>query len=197
MSVYASFNKTTDKITFTYPLVTTSKIGIGTTNPITDLQIDATYSDDPASANVSGNVNINRLYSNGYLRPYASYNNATVGTITGGFGIVNYQTQLYDTHSAVTTGTAWKFTTPTGCAGYYQISAALHPNVAANINIFLNGTHELRFAQLVPAGGLITGTITMHLNEGDYIDIRSTTVSINTTIEVNWVTIACIELAPQ
>lgn len=55
----------------------------------------------------------------------ASYQTASGQTITNNnlaISIVNFNTRVFDTHNAVTTGSSWKFTAPV--SGLYQITAA-------------------------------------------------------------------------
>lgn len=194
------FNKGADTITFTSPLTASeltvngnttvnANLSIGgqitTTNTINCTTLTATNGDVSATGRFTRANN---------TRPYARYNTPTVGALSGSYGIVNYANAIYDTHNAVTTGTTWKFTVPTGCSGYYHITAALHINAAGWIAIFLNGTLHVRFAQ-ASAGYMCNGSFIMYLTEGQYIDIRANTTGINTTADVNWISIGCLELA--
>lgn len=182
MTSYAVFDKTAQLITFSNPLLMNNNIGIGTTTPNYKLDV-------VGNLKVTNNCSVSRLVRNDKQRPYIRY---TDPSVTG--GIIDYATMVYDTHNAVTTGATWKFTTPIGCSGYYLISAALHPTVAAFISIFKNGTQVIRLAQTASAGGVINGSFTLYLNENDYIDIRSSTASINATALYNWISISCLEL---
>lgn len=52
----------------------------------------------------------------------ASYNFSGTQVCGAGPTILNFDNQLYDTDSAVTTGANWKFTVPAGKGGYYLVT---------------------------------------------------------------------------
>jgi len=57
---------------------------------------------------------------------YAKYNTNAGQSITnssGTFNVVDFEDKITDTHSAVTTGSSWKFTAP--ITGYYQVNCSL------------------------------------------------------------------------
>jgi hypothetical protein len=83
----------------------------------------------------------------------------------------NFATKEIDTHAAVTTGSAWKFTAPV--SGIYKVSTALASATSTtSIFIYKNGnltTTLLGSASTAAHGG---GAQLIELNAGDYIDVR-------------------------
>lgn len=114
--------------------------------------------------------------------------------------IVNFDTETFDTHAAVTTGGSWKFTAPV--SGKYQVDAAciltgmVNTNVTMDMYIFKNGSiysHSISI-NVTPASGFkIKDEI--DLLAGDFIDIRvqqndTAARSLSTTAGDNHVSIA-------
>jgi hypothetical protein len=98
------------------------------------------------------------------------------GTATPGVnGQVNFDTRLYDTHAAVTTGAgAWKFTAPV--SGFYDINSLINTAGTGYINLYKNGASFSTVAYVgVGAGQESVGTVStsLQLNAGDYIDLRT------------------------
>lgn len=83
---------------------------------------------------------------------------------------VDYATKDYDTHSAVTTGSAWKFTAP--IAGIYEIETCFASGTGL-VNIFLhkNGNQD-SVLMTTTTSAYTSGSTTIRLNAGDYIDVR-------------------------
>ena len=87
---------------------------------------------------------------------------------------INYDTKIYDTHGAVTTGAGWTFTCPV--SGFYQINTFINSTIASGsavISVYKNGT-------ALEAFGILNSTITesnvsttIQLVSGDQIQIRS------------------------
>lgn len=115
----------------------------------------------------------------------ASYKVSTnTQAITNSQTIVNFDTSIYDTHGAVTTGASWKFTAPV--AGFYTIKTAFQTsafissgvNNATLMTLYKNGT-AFRVVAIVYSMSTSTcrkaglGGCDIYLNAGDYIDIRS------------------------
>lgn len=101
--------------------------------------------------------------------------------------LIDYDTVVFDTDSAVTTGAAWKFTVPVGKGGYYfvQASAVLESSNAwetdeyFKLEVFKNNSllDVLAIQHMHTSGTYqvgITGSLVISLNAGDYIDIRAT-----------------------
>lgn len=114
---------------------------------------------------------------------------ATKALASGSTVIVNYDTEDYDTASAVTTGASWKFTVPTGQAGYYfvQASAVLESSSAwvvgeyLKLELYKNGSLlallDIIFMQSDGTSSFgvgITGSTIVSLAAADYIDVRAT-----------------------
>ena len=84
---------------------------------------------------------------------------------------INYDTKIYDTHSAVTTSaSAWKFTAPV--SGYYQIGGYYSVTAATSrMAVYKNGTIVTDIAGDSWTGGSAPN-YTLKLVAGDYIDFR-------------------------
>jgi hypothetical protein len=100
----------------------------------------------------------------------ASYWASANGTATS-TSPINFDSKEFDSHGAVTTGAAWKFTAP--ISGTYQVNA-FGLATAANLTMFIykNGSNYKYFSQVATAGYGATGATMIRLNAGDYIDIR-------------------------
>jgi len=129
----------------------------------------------------------------------ASYT-GTSGTITAGGTrfIVDAPTKVYDTHNAVTTGASWKFTAP--ISGIYTVkyisqhaSATYTTGAGLSAELYKNGSfyssltnsHSQQAATAV--GPVLSGSMDVSLNAGDYIDVReaiggSVAATINSSI---------------
>lgn len=125
--------------------------------------------------------------------------------------VVDYEDQDYDTHNAVTTGAAWKFTAP--ISGYYNVAAVVGFESAAyslgdpvTLYVYKNGTitHLLDFwrAQAAYTNYVYnSGAYVIYLAAGDTLDIRvyngrGSTQTRASSIYMN-VSIASLELAGQ
>ena len=93
------------------------------------------------------------------------------------FEIADYDTKIYDTHNAVTTGAAWKFTAPK--TGHYQVKTygrwATSTNMDSSaIDIYKNGVSTEFIFVSSGAGQYIMHAVstTLYLVKGDYIDLR-------------------------
>jgi len=98
--------------------------------------------------------------------------------------IIDFEDVVYDTDSAVTTGAAWKFTCPTGKAGYYRISASVLTasivwvvTKAVSWYIYLNGAQYCELHRWVAMEAndfrcFLGGSDIIYLSAGDFIDIR-------------------------
>ena len=100
--------------------------------------------------------------------------------------VVNFDTSDFDTNSAVTTGSTWKFTAPS--AGKYHVSAAVlfasavwGTTSIAELSLNKNGTKvsTLCWLQTQPASNTgsiyvpLAGGDTINLAANDYIDVRA------------------------
>lgn len=119
--------------------------------------------------------------------PGATYETSSTPTMSHNTTtIVDYNTSIYDTDTAVTTGASWKFTAPSGQGGKYLVTAAaslsqgdlFSGNEIAQLQIFKNGSlHRELFAthgEGVTAGEELhlSGSAIVSLAASDYIDIR-------------------------
>ncbi len=97
--------------------------------------------------------------------------------------IIDFGTKDYDSHSAVTTGGSWKFTAPV--SGKYSVKSYIQYNGASftngngvTLDLHKNGTFLSRLLLVdVPKTATqtitLSGTDTISLNAGDYIDVRT------------------------
>jgi hypothetical protein len=108
------------------------------------------------------------------------YRTATQTIGTGSFTIINFDTQEYDTDSAVTTGASWKYTVPTGKGGIYHVSASTNLTPAATgqsiLAVYVNGSEKRRGVHLQQSGALLFlgphVSADVKVNAGDTIDVR-------------------------
>lgn len=99
--------------------------------------------------------------------------------------VINFATSVYDTDSAVTTGANWRFTAPTGKAGYYlvtvmaflQSSASWEANERCVLYLYKNNAlYSVLGERFMTATGTynvsVSGMGMVYLAAGDYIDVR-------------------------
>ena len=83
--------------------------------------------------------------------------------------------KVYDSHGAVTTGAAWKFTAPV--SGKYQINSYINSSAVPSFNVYLivykNGSVFESFGYITVSPGTASASSVMELNAGEYIDIRT------------------------
>ena len=101
---------------------------------------------------------------------YASANGTATSTTP-----VNYDSKIYDSHNAVTTGSAWKFTAPR--SGRYSLKAyfnnASAPSSTCLITIYKNGANLEVFGDIFAATPAASMSTSFSLNAGDTIQITS------------------------
>lgn len=104
----------------------------------------------------------------------ASYFSSSTGTTLAAGAIVNFDSKIYDSHNAVTTGSSWRFTAP--YASTYSVKEFCYFGSGSGFYfiLFKNGVNY-------QYGGPFTSTTQMaslvgdvKLNSGEYFDIRST-----------------------
>jgi hypothetical protein len=86
---------------------------------------------------------------------------------------MNYLTLDYDTHSAVTTGSAWKFTAPV--PGFYNVSVHGYWNTGTTTRswVYKNGVIANQLGDASNSWNQMSmGSTVIQLKAGDYIDIR-------------------------
>lgn len=101
------------------------------------------------------------------------------------YTIINYNSQDYDTDSAVSTGVSWKYTVPADHTGYFLISASALLNSSAGwevgesalLAVYKNNALVHRLTQhVMQAAGTyavyLTGATVLQANATDYIDVR-------------------------
>ena len=100
---------------------------------------------------------------------------------------LNFDTIVSDTHGAVTTGAAWKFTALT--AGKYVVQAShIASGASVTTQIFKNGVFadNILTSPFSAGNGQVNGSTELDLIAGDYIDIRfdSSTSSANGYVNI-------------
>lgn len=127
----------------------------------------------------------------------------SVGQSINSSTIIDYATKDFDTHNAVTTGGSWKFTSPS--TGYYRVSAMVGTASAAwtagqglyaelrkngSLSFYLN---RLQVTASYTDEVFISGTGSIYLSAGDYIDLRGTAdrgaTNLKTSGSFNWISI--------
>jgi len=99
--------------------------------------------------------------------------------------IIDFGNQTFDTHGAVTTGSAWKYTCPTGQDGYHHIdfmlmftsTAAWALGERAQANLYKGGVSYSTLIKYVSESTTtrnvtLVASDTIYLVSGEYIDIR-------------------------
>lgn len=121
----------------------------------------------------------------------ARYKRATAQTINNSSTtIVDYDTSVRDTNSAVTTGASWHFTCPTSQGGDYHVEASLLFDASSawsigesgEITIYVNGSAYSALDRKDTQSGTSTfmhlhGSDTVNLSAGDTLDIRVNQIS--------------------
>jgi hypothetical protein len=95
--------------------------------------------------------------------------NGTTNTTTP----VNFDSKVYDTHNAVTTGASWKFTAP--ISGKYSLKVYLANNGAVTsgtTDVYKSGVKLESFGYISGTIGAASSSVTIELNSGEYVDIR-------------------------
>ncbi len=94
--------------------------------------------------------------------------------------VINFATREEDTHNAVATGAAWRFTCPTGKGGRYLVTAgctfdsALSDSAVAYLAIRVNGTARRRVARIAGSAMQqeeLSGSTVLSLSAGHYVDV--------------------------
>lgn len=95
---------------------------------------------------------------------------------------LNFDTKLYDTHAAVTTGVSWKFTAPV--SGIYQVvfqGGSFGGSGADSYYLYKNGVSTFRTSSDVGSSSgqnsYPNGSSTIALVAGDFLDIRPGTAA--------------------
>lgn len=110
-------------------------------------------------------------------RVVAEYYASSAQTFTAAGQIKNYGTKVEDTHNAVTTGASWRFTSPQNRRYQINISEYCTDNTFG-VRFFKNGialdvAYYKSSATAISNG--LSGSISVQLNQGEYIDVRSFT----------------------
>ena len=92
---------------------------------------------------------------------------------------IPFDNQLYDTHSAVTSGAGFRFTVPAGKGGLYSIGGMWFPQTTSTIGLYKNGVLYGIIGENATTY-IVNGTIDLELVASDYIDIRFITSRLAT-----------------
>jgi hypothetical protein len=121
----------------------------------------------------------------------AKYTTAAGQAITNGSTTtINFDTKVWDSHAAVTTGASWKYTAP--ISGKYRVNFAVLAQAAAGtfqFNLVKNGsTYSEIYRNLTSNQNLWTAGEDIDLLAGDYFDIRLSngsggTITLNTNAQ--------------
>lgn len=110
----------------------------------------------------------------GATESVAARYNATSSTAMAANDYVNYNTKVYDTHGAVTTGTgtSWKFVAPV--SGYYQVSGSVQSSsgTGGDVDVMKNDVLYGRFSTITSTGSGFSGSTLVQMNAGDKVSIR-------------------------
>lgn len=133
---------------------------------------------------ITGWSSSNILSSDTDTRVVAAIYSTNAGNSYNTEAQVDYEDKVLDTHGAVTTGASWKFSAPV--SGVYDITASVYfanasyvVNNTILLNLWKNGS-LFKFIAVWKAAASITdligssGSGSLYLNAGDYIDIRVT-----------------------
>lgn len=101
------------------------------------------------------------------------------------YTIIDYDTSVYDSDTAVTTGASWKYTVPSGKGGYFVVTASAYLQSSAGwaadefvqLALYKNGTLDTVLGEVrIHASGtfsvFVTGASLVSLAAADYIDVR-------------------------
>lgn len=98
---------------------------------------------------------------------------------------IDIPTKVDDTHNAVTTGVAWKFTAP--ISGRYLFTGGTSRTVSAGGNIFIykNGNSYLTALAYAVSGSTQSFAHSLYLNTGDYVDFRcDSSITVDFRVEI-------------
>ena len=84
--------------------------------------------------------------------------------------------ELFDTHSAFDTSTNYRFTVPSGHAGYYSVSGQMRSNASADfdhLNLYIrkNGSDYVFSKCRNEIGETLNASAVVSLSEGDYLEL--------------------------
>jgi len=100
----------------------------------------------------------------------ASYFMSSNQSVTANVTLINYDSKVFDTHNAVTTGASWKFLTPV--SGKYQINTLQNALAGtSSIALYKNGSIFM-YTSTSGSSTLGFGSALINLNAGDEITFR-------------------------
>jgi hypothetical protein len=175
-----------------------------------DIRADANATVDSSSGSRYSNISINRLsgpdtIAASELVQARASTTAGQSIATSTVTIIDFGTKTFDTHGAITTGGAWKFTAPS--PGKYSVTAALKLIASPGwqtaeiftVSVYKNGVLYSTMGKLTTitnnsVENAIAGTDDVEMNAGDFIDIRAfqtngNAITLATTAGDNFVSI--------
>lgn len=96
---------------------------------------------------------------------------ASANTSVGPANPLNFDGQIHDAHSMVTTGGAWHATIPK--AGYYTIAATCVSASTFGLQVWVNGFYRVLLIEILSGEGMASGTGLVKLAKNDSVSIRS------------------------
>lgn len=180
----------------------TDQVGIGTSAPSSKLDVvgdievtgtDSFYFGDPTT-NGSWRIVKNGEYLQRQLRVLGGWvdqdviackyeTNASQSIPDATWTIVNYEDQVFDTHSRVTTGASWKWTATRDCIVFVKACMLFGTATWADgeirvLEVYLNGARAAtlerneHFLADNAYSVMCKGSTLIEMSDGDYIDIR-------------------------
>lgn len=123
----------------------------------------------------SSNVSMSGGVNTSIVAAAYSASGAVSWTATGGG---NFDTKIYDTAGAVTTGSnAWKFTAPV--SGKYHVAVTISVSLSAQAwAVYKNGTlYKYLFRLTTVNGQIMSGSVEVDMAAGDFVDVRLDTAT--------------------
>jgi hypothetical protein len=90
---------------------------------------------------------------------------------------LNFSSKEFDSHNAVTTGAAWRFSAP--ISGTYLVTGFVFQNtlIVSGLLVYKNGSAYKAFGYGNGSSYSANGSVEIKLNAGDYIDLRASASS--------------------
>lgn len=137
--------------------------------------VEAYITNDSVTVTIDADAafQVHKISGNSFIVPseavVARYQLSSTSTFNN--APVNFDTKVFDTHNAVTTGSSWKFTAP--IAGIYRVGMSSATTVAVNNNIKVHKNNSPE-AQVLSNNttNLENGSVLVKLVAGDFIDLR-------------------------
>jgi hypothetical protein len=173
-----------------------------------------TFRSTSAGGTLSNSATLHRIHITSISGPvsvmasekvFAHYTTNAGGSVNSAT-IVDFEDKVMDTHNAVTTGASWKFTAPR--TGFYTIKAYIAASSGAwtagqnfytdlyksTVNSYRIDTRKLETSVTTEVSS--SGSISLYLLQGEYIDLRTTAERGSTSLiasgSLNYITILSV-----